>query len=444
VRSHSGVSDLRVFGSAWSSPPSADEKGAVKGRNLTMKATGGTEREATESVEQAKLREARKRDMGILPSLPKISPPEEMISSAVKKARRVGGSKKVKGAGAQARSRAASQLDALTKAMAVPLGSIVKGFPQLDRVHPFDRALVALTLDGESCYDTAVGKVDRLRKSILQTGKQRAAQVKNTQGKQEALDVLEEGFEELERLYRKYAEDVRYLKYISQTLRSLPTVRADVPTVVLVGAPNVGKSSIVRKLSSGRPEICNYPFTTRSITLGHIYVGPFKHQVTDTPGILWRGDESRNEMEMLTLTALDFLPGIALFVFDLTGESGTSAQNQINIWNELQGRYPERQWINVVTKKDLPREKAADGIVLPADALYISSETGEGLDSLLTRLEGHLTVLQAEFDELAEEKAKERAAEDAKMVEEQKDARSYRDAAKQGGFHIETFAPKLD
>ena len=122
--------------------------------------------------------------------------------------------------------------------------------------------------------------------------------IRRTKGKQEALDVLEEGFEELERLYRKNAEDVRYLKYISQTLRSLPTVRADVPTVVLVGAPNVGKSSIVNKLSSGKPEICNYPFTTRSITLGHIYVGPFKHQVTDTPGILWRSDEDRKSTRL--------------------------------------------------------------------------------------------------------------------------------------------------
>ena len=33
--------------------------------------------------------------------------------------------------------------------------------------------------------------------------------------------------------------------------------------VALVGAPNVGKSSLVQLLSSGLPEVCDYPFTTR-------------------------------------------------------------------------------------------------------------------------------------------------------------------------------------
>ena len=42
--------------------------------------------------------------------------------------------------------------------------------------------------------------------------------------------------------------------------------------VALVGAPNVGKSSLVQVLSSGEPEVCDYPFTTRSIKMGHFYV----------------------------------------------------------------------------------------------------------------------------------------------------------------------------
>ena len=46
-----------------------------------------------------------------------------------------------------------------------------------------------------------------------------------------------------------------------------------------MGAPNVGKSSLVQVLSSGEPEVCDYPFTTRSIKMGHFYVDEQRHQV---------------------------------------------------------------------------------------------------------------------------------------------------------------------
>ena len=49
--------------------------------------------------------------------------------------------------------------------------------------------------------------------------------------------------------------------------------------VALVGAPNVGKSSLVQVLSSGEPEVCDYPFTTRTIHMGHFYVDEQRHQV---------------------------------------------------------------------------------------------------------------------------------------------------------------------
>ena len=63
--------------------------------------------------------------------------------------------------------RAAKQMDTLTKEVAVPLGHYMKGFPPLQRLHPFEQAMLELTC-GRSPYERALARVDSLRKSILE------------------------------------------------------------------------------------------------------------------------------------------------------------------------------------------------------------------------------------------------------------------------------------
>ena len=84
--------------------------------------------------------------------------------------------------------------------------------------------------------------------------------------------------------------------------------------------------------------------------------------MTDTPGLLYRADEERNAMEMLTLASLEHLPTAALFVFDLTEGCGCSVQQQWAIRAELLQRFPHKLWIDVVTKVDVLEEEidAAD------------------------------------------------------------------------------------
>lgn len=85
-------------------------------------------------------------------------------------------------------------------------------------------------------------------------------------------------------------------------------------------------------------------------------------QVTDTPGLLFRPDEERNAMEMLTLATLEHLPTATLFVMDLTEECGCSVQQQWSIRSELVQRFPHKLWIDVFSKADVLEEEfdAAD------------------------------------------------------------------------------------
>jgi len=350
---------------------------------------------------------------GAFQKLPMVAPSYELIESALKRAERVGYNKKLKNEGARAKNRAARQLDTLMKELTGPLGRYETGFINADQLHPFERALLELTI-GEEQYTNSINGVKTLRKSVVGIAKGYAARCSKAPTKKEALDLKDEGFANVDSTYKRQAYILDQLKEVAKSLRKLPVVDPKLPTIALVGAPNVGKSSLVQLLSSGLPEVQNYPFTTRSIKMGHFYVNSRRHQVTDTPGLLCRPEEDRNAMEKLTLASLKHLPTSVLFVMDLTGECGTSLLHQWKIREELRDRFPDKMWIDVFSKADLlladfaaadkdtaamrnesesnAQEKidayisgelsAKDIACLIPDARRVSSLTGDGIEEL--------------------------------------------------------------
>ncbi|XP_068656856.1 nucleolar GTP-binding protein 1 [Aristolochia californica] len=343
--------------------------------------------------------------VGAFQKLPMVMPSIDLLYSAMRKAKKVSPTKGIANIAKRERNRGAKQLDALMKELAVPLRGYMENFPDKRFLHPYERSLIELTL-GEGNYEKVLGRIDSLRKKVVSVGKQQASLCAKSSTKREAEESLNEGVKKLEEAFQLQGKAVDDLVDVAKTLRAMPVVDPETPTLCLVGAPNVGKSSLVRVLSTGKPEICNYPFTTRGILMGHIIINYERFQVTDTPGILKRHDDERNNLEKLTLAVLTHLPTAIMFVHDLSGECGMSPSDQYLIYKEMRDRFKNYLWLDVVSKCDLLKnapesvnddndELARYKKVGPHGAIHVSVTSDAGINELQGRVQ-QLLVSQME------------------------------------------------
>ena len=204
-----------------------------------------------------------------------------------------------------------------------------------------------------------------------------------------ATELMEAGMDAVRDTFEEGRDE--FLEFITtaQRLRRLPRPNTEEPVLVLVGMPNVGKSSLVSATSTGTPEINDYPFTTRRLKMGHV-IGQtgYRYQVMDTPGVLDRAEDERNPMEGLTLAAVEHLPSAVVYVMDLSGSCGplSAPLLQLAVREQIRERYPGRPWIDVRSKSDLPLAPEVDPAAIPGGCLEVSVLDGTGVEELRRQL----------------------------------------------------------
>src|SRR5205807_6161025 len=183
-------------------------------------------------------------------------------------------------------------------------------------------------------------------------------------------ELRKQAYGRLSSLVEQVGPDLEALTEARRALRRLPEIDPALRTVVVAGYPNVGKSSLVRSVSSGRPKIAEYPFTTKRVSVGHFDRGVERFQILDTPGLLDRPMAKRNAMERQAISALAHLANGVLFVLDPTETCGYTVDDQRRLLEEIRALLPKVPFVVVANKADIGGTSA--------DAIPVSALNAEG------------------------------------------------------------------
>ena len=155
--------------------------------------------------------------------------------------------------------------------------------------------------------------------------------------------------------------------------------------VGLVGLPNSGKSTLISKLTSARPKIADYPFTTLVPNLGIVKYGDYRSFVmADVPGLI----EGAHKGKGLGHRFLRHLERTRVLVFLIESIDPDPIATYRLLDSELISHFSgfrDRKRIIVLSKNDLVKNSLRVGIN-GIDVVSISAVTGNGLETFINKI----------------------------------------------------------
>ena len=177
--------------------------------------------------------------------------------------------------------------------------------------------------------------------------------------------------------------------------------------VALVGYPNVGKSTLISRISAARPKIADYPFTTLEPNLGVVTIGEMPNEesfvVADVPGLI-EGAHTGTGLGIQFLRHIERTRLLA-HVIDVSDASGRpDPVKDFNVIMEELASFgaelEKKPMIVVASKMDVANPEKLSKLKkhcrkLALDLYEISAVTGKGIQELKYALGGRVAEIRA-------------------------------------------------
>eukprot|EP00798_Chlamydomonas_sp_ICE-L_P019000 gene19000-25583_t len=296
------------------------------------------------------------------------------------------------------------------------LSQILNEFPKVEDIHPFYSDLLNVLYDKDH-YKLALGQLNTARNLMDRVAQDYIRLIKYGDSLYRCKELKRAALGRMCTLMKRQTASLAYLEQVRQHMSRLPSIDPNTRSLLLCGYPNVGKSSMMNKLTRAEVEVQPYAFTTKSLYVGHMDYRYLRWQVIDTPGILDRPLEERNTIEMQSITALAHLRAACIYMVDISEQCGYTIAQQATLFHSIKPLFSNKPILIVCNKTDcrsmddLTAEETVliDGMVSEAKKISGGAAMMEGSDTETEQVlmsmstlneEGVMAVKQSACDRL--------------------------------------------
>jgi nucleolar GTP-binding protein len=227
---------------------------------------------------------------------------------------------------------------------------ISSNFPSFDNLSEFYIELSKLHFDvSETKKHLAALHWCSMQSNKL--AKEAAKRIKRSRNPEFTKKLKTEFFGRLSSLIKQIRTDLIELEVARKAMREFPALKTDCTTICIAGFPSVGKSTLLSKITTAKPKIAAYDFTTKQLNIGYAIMRHQTIQFVDAPGTLHR--ETMNDVERQAHLAMKYLADLIIFVYDPV--SKFCDETQMKLLKDIKDY--DKEFIMYISKTDLIDEK---------------------------------------------------------------------------------------
>ncbi|MBC8501450.1 MAG: 50S ribosome-binding GTPase [Nanoarchaeota archaeon] len=251
--------------------------------------------------------------------IPKVENPSVYLDVAFKKARNKASQKRTSLKADRLRKSKVLEfikIDTVNDTLNSKLVKIISSFPNFDNLTEFYTELVKTLIDYKE-LKKSLGAMNWAKNKIADFSKQYRTKIRKCN---ELLVIRRYGKEYYGRIssvIKQISKNLYFLEETRKIMREFPSVKDGLFTVAIFGFPNIGKTTLLSKLTTSKPEIKPYAFTTKKLNIGYLQHKHRKIQFIDTPGSLNRLDKM-NSIEKTAYLAVKYCAHTIVYIYDLT------------------------------------------------------------------------------------------------------------------------------